>query len=82
MAAVVPVDKLLLGEREIMRFVMRQSGSVRPQDVSDYFSIDAKTARQILYKLCEKGWLNPVKRGEGIRKVRYELARNVLSYWD
>ncbi|CAH1211297.1 hypothetical protein PAECIP111892_03523 [Paenibacillus auburnensis] len=82
MAAVVPVDKLLLGEREIMRFVMRQSGSVRPQDVSDYFSIDAKTARQLLYKLCEKGWLNPVKRGEGIRKVRYELARNVLSYWD
>ncbi|WP_310829935.1 DUF559 domain-containing protein [Paenibacillus pedocola] len=82
MAAVVPVEKLLLGEREIMRFVMRQSGSVRPQDVSEYFSIDAKTARQILYKLCDKGWLNPVKRGEGIRKVRYELARNVLSYWD
>ncbi|WP_410514261.1 BlaI/MecI/CopY family transcriptional regulator [Paenibacillus sp. BR2-3] len=81
MTADVPAGKVLLGEREIMRFVVRQGGSVRPRDIAEYFLLDPKTVRNILHKLCEKGWLNPVKRGEGVRKVRYELTRNVLDYW-
>ncbi|WP_379145970.1 DUF559 domain-containing protein [Paenibacillus sp. sgz500992] len=81
-APVVPVEKLLLVEREIMRFVIRQAGTVRPQDVAEYFSLDPKTARHMLYKISEKGWLTPAKRGDGVRRVRYELARNVLSYWE
>lgn len=79
--AAVPVGKVLLAEREMMRFVIRQGGSIRPRDIADYFQLDPKTVRNILHKLCEKGWLNPVKRGEGVRNVRYELARNVLDYW-
>ncbi|MHA6533630.1 BlaI/MecI/CopY family transcriptional regulator [Paenibacillus sp. BAC0078] len=82
MSAAVPVDRALLAEREIIRFVIRQSGSVRPRDVADYFSLDPKTVRNMLNRLCEKGWLNPVKHGAEIRKVRYELARGVLDYWD
>ncbi|MGN7763289.1 hypothetical protein [Paenibacillus sp. 22594] len=82
MTAVVPVDKALLAEREIIRYVIRQSGSVRPRDVAQYFTLDPKTARNTLNRLCEKGWLNPVTHGAGIRKVRYELARSVLDYWD
>lgn len=79
--AAVPVGKVLLAEREMMRFVIRQGGSIRPRDIADYFQLDPKTVRNILHKLCEKGWLNPIKRGEGVRNVRYELARNVLDYW-
>ncbi|WP_379159708.1 hypothetical protein [Paenibacillus sp. sgz5001063] len=78
----VPVNKALLAEREIIRFVIRHSGSVRPRDVAQYFTLDPKTVRITLNRLCEKGWLNPVTRGAGIRKVRYELVRNVLDYWD
>lgn len=76
-----PAGKVLLVEREIMRFVIHQAGAVRPLDIAEYVKMDVKTVRAILHKLCEKGWLNPVKRGEGVRKVRYELARNVLDYW-
>lgn len=82
MTSAVPEGKTLLAEREVIRFVIRQAGPVRPQDIAKYFGLDPKTARQMLYKLCDKGWLCPVKRGDGIRKVRYELARDVLNYWE
>jgi len=82
MTAAAPEGKVLLADREIMRYVIRQGGSIRPRDIAEYFVLDPKTVRNILHKLCEKGWLNPVKRGGGVRKVRYELARNVLDYWE
>lgn len=53
-APAVPVEKLLLVEREIIRFVIRQAGAVRPQDVAECFSLDPKTAQHMLYKLSEK----------------------------
>ncbi|AIQ25727.1 type IV toxin-antitoxin system AbiEi family antitoxin domain-containing protein [Paenibacillus sp. FSL H7-0737] len=77
-----PHGKLLFAEKEIMRLVVRQAGTVRPKDVADYFAIDPKTVRLMLMKLCEKGWLKPVRRGIGVRNVGYRLARDVLYYWD
>lgn len=77
-----PVDKILLAEKEIMRFVIGQSGSVRPKDIAEQFKWDSKTVRKTLSRLCEKGWLNAVTHGAGVRKVRYELARSVLDYWE
>lgn len=65
-----------------MRYVIRLAGSVRPRDIAEYFQLDPKTARKTLVRLCEKGWLNSVKHGAGVRKVRYELARNVMDYSD
>lgn len=82
MSGAGPVDIVLVAEKEIMRFVIGQSGSVRPKDVAEHFKLDAKTVRKTLNTLCDKGWLNAVTNGSGGRKVRYELARNVLDYWD
>ncbi|MEK4239220.1 BlaI/MecI/CopY family transcriptional regulator [Paenibacillus sp. FSL H7-0714] len=77
-----PHGKLLFAEKEIMRLVVRQAGTVRPKDVADYFALDPKTVRLMLMKLCEKGWLKPVRRGIGVKNVEYRLARDVLYYWD
>lgn len=77
-----PNGKLKPDEKEIMRFVNRQAGNVRPKEVASYFELDPKTVSRILTKLCEKGWLTPVKRGMGIKNVEYKLARDVLYYWD
>ncbi|WP_339243320.1 type IV toxin-antitoxin system AbiEi family antitoxin domain-containing protein [Paenibacillus sp. FSL F4-0243] len=77
-----PHGKLLFAEKEIMRLVVRQAGTVRPKDVAEYFAIDPKTVRLMLMKLCEKGWLTPVTRGIGVKYVEYKLARDVLYYWD
>jgi len=77
-----PRDKLQLAEKEIMRLVVSQAGTVRPKDVAEYFSLDPKTVRLILKRLCDKGWLNAVTRGIGIKKVEYTLARDILYYWD
>ncbi|WP_313636663.1 BlaI/MecI/CopY family transcriptional regulator [Paenibacillus sp.] len=65
-----------------MRLVVRQAGTVRPKDVADYFTLDPKTVRLMLTRLCEKGWLKPVRRENGVRNVGYELARDILFYWD
>lgn len=77
-----PHGKLLFAEKEIMRLVVRQAGTVRPKDEAVYFAIDPKTVRLMLMKLCEKGWLTPVTRGIGVKYVEYKLARDVLYYWD
>lgn len=77
-----PRGRALLTEKEIIRLVIRQAGVVRPKDVADYFNLDPKTVRVMLMKLCEKGWLTPVKRGIGVKNVGYKLARDVLYYWD
>lgn len=77
-----PHGRLQLAEKEIMRLVIRQAGTVRPKEVASYFSLDPKTVRMMLTKLCDKGWLTPVKRGIGVKNVEYKLARDVLYYWD
>ncbi|KAA1185318.1 type IV toxin-antitoxin system AbiEi family antitoxin domain-containing protein [Paenibacillus sp. B2(2019)] len=77
-----PHGKLLFAEKEIMRLVVRQAGTVRPKDVAEYFALDPKTVRLMLMKLCEKGWLTPVTRGIGVKNVEYKLARDVLYCWD
>lgn len=77
-----PHGKLLFAEKEIMRLVVRNAGIVRPKEVAEYFTLDPKTVRLMLMKLCEKGWLTPVTRGIGVKYVEYKLARDVLYYWD
>jgi hypothetical protein len=77
-----PRGQLLLAEKEIMRLVVRNAGIVRPKEVAEYFTLDPKTVRLMLTKLCEKGWLKPVRRGIGVKNVEYRLARDVLYYWD
>lgn len=77
-----PRGRAQLTEKEIMRLVVRQAGTIRPKDVANYFTLDPKTVRMLLTKLCEKGWLNPVKRGIGVKTVEYKLVRDVLYYWD
>ncbi|NUU59641.1 hypothetical protein HPT30_04640 [Paenibacillus sp. JW14] len=77
-----PDGRVQLMEKEVMRFVVGQAGSIRPKDVADFFALNPRRVRMLLSGLCEKGWLVPVKRGDGMRNVQYELGREVLHYWD
>ncbi|MBT2290590.1 DUF559 domain-containing protein [Paenibacillus albidus] len=82
MATAGPAAKRLLTEREVIRLMIRQGGRVRLQEVCEHCAMDPKTARLMMYSLCDKGWLVPVKGGNGVRIVRYELAQHVLDYWE
>ncbi|WP_151736562.1 hypothetical protein [Paenibacillus tengchongensis] len=82
MASPAPEGRLLLEEREAVRYMISAGGTVRPKDVGNYFSLAPKTVRNLLTRLQEKGWIVVVPQGQGLRNVRYELARNVLDYWE
>ncbi|WP_440960680.1 hypothetical protein ACN6KS_24350 [Paenibacillus nitricinens] len=77
-----PSGGATLTEKEIIRYIVGKAGVVRLKDIADYFALDPKTVRLMLMRLCEKGWLKAVKRENGVRNVGYELARDVLFYWD
>jgi very-short-patch-repair endonuclease len=77
-----PISRALLAEKEIVRLAIQLAQPIRPKDVERHFEIDHKTAVLMLKKLCAKGWLLPVLRGNGERIVRYELARDVLDYFN
>ncbi|MFF2018651.1 hypothetical protein [Paenibacillus sp. NPDC058177] len=78
----LPEGRMGLLEKEIMRFVVGQGGRVRPKTVADFFALDSRRARTLLSELSVKGWLVPVKKGEGIRNVEYALGREIFYYWD
>lgn len=66
-------------EKEIVRLAVQLARPIRPQDVKDYFQLDYRKVKRLLTALCEKGWLAPVRRGQGIRIVKYELAARALD---
>ncbi|QGQ98579.1 DUF559 domain-containing protein [Paenibacillus psychroresistens] len=75
-----PVSRAMFAEKEIIRFAIVHVEPIRPKDVEMHFKVDHKTAVLMLQKLCAKGWLIPALRGNEIRVVGYELARDVLDY--
>lgn len=77
-----PVDRARLADKEVIRLAVQLARPIRPKDVEQHFELDQKTATLMLRRLCTKGWLQPVLRGQGQRVVRYELARGVLDYLD
>ncbi|MCA0756522.1 endonuclease domain-containing protein [Paenibacillus sp. N4] len=68
-------------EKEMIRLAISLTRPIRPKDVSDYFKYDHRTAVAKLKKLSEKKWLIPAYGKTGTRVVRYELAKDVLSYF-
>lgn len=75
-----PLSPAQLVDKEIIRYAIRMAEPIRPKDVQDYFSMDPKTVKGKLEALCQQGWLKPLHRGNRIRHVRYELAKDVLHY--
>lgn len=75
------VDILSLsGEKEVLRLAWRLGRAIRPKDVADHFSINFRTARKLLGALSDKGLLQPIAGGKGIRY--YELkAINPDQTW-
>jgi len=61
-----------LVEREVLKFAMLADKPVRPVDIVREFSLNHRTAVKVLKRLCGKGKLKPVVRGEGRRIARYE----------
>lgn len=76
-----PSSQALLAEKEIIRLAIMLARPIRPKDVAEHFEVDHRTAILKLKKLTEKGWLTPAFGSTGERIVRYELARDVLSYF-
>ncbi|MFC5469546.1 hypothetical protein ACFPPD_12505 [Cohnella suwonensis] len=79
-ASDAPVTLSLFGEKEVLRFALRQSGAIRPIDVSRYLQTDPRTTKRLLEQLVAKGWLTPVRVGSGERIVRYEAAKEAIKY--
>jgi hypothetical protein len=78
----LPVSRAKIAEKEVIRLAIRLVEPIRPKDVERHFEIDHRTAVLMLRKLCRKGWLSPVRRGNGQRIVRYGLTRDVAEYFN
>ncbi|MGZ9583308.1 hypothetical protein [Paenibacillus marinisediminis] len=76
------VTRALMAEKEMIRFAIQLARPIRPKDVERHFEISHRTAVKMLHRLCQKGWLSSVHRGKGVRVVQYELAQDVLKYFD
>jgi hypothetical protein len=64
-------EKLLSAEKELLRLAWQIGRPLRPNDVTDFFQINFRTARKMLSSLSNKGLLQPVAGGRGTRS--YEL---------
>lgn len=62
---------ILSDEKEVLRLAWRLGRAIRPMDVKLHFGINFRTARRLLHSLSNKGFLQPIKTGNGIR--HYEL---------
>ncbi|MFC5700825.1 hypothetical protein ACFPVX_06005 [Cohnella faecalis] len=77
-----PVLRSFFEENEVIRLAAGLARPIRPKDVEEHFGINHRTAVRLLKSLCTKGWLVPLMRGTGNRKVRYELTRaGMESMW-
>lgn len=74
------VRPAFLIEKEVLRLAWRLGRWIRPKDVSDHFEVDFRTARKWLRSLVDKGWLQPITRGNSIRyyELNEELLENLL----
>ena len=64
-------------EREVLRFAMLAGRPIKPIEIAQELSLNHRTAVKILKRLCDKGKLEPVTRGESGRISRYELKRSL-----
>jgi very-short-patch-repair endonuclease len=77
-----PIARAQLAEKEIIRLAIQLVQPIRPKDVEQHFEVNHRTAVMMLNKLCSKGWLTPAYSGSALRAVRYELARDILDYFN
>jgi hypothetical protein len=56
-----------LAEKEVLRLAWKLGKPIRPKDVCNHLEVDFRTARKWLRTLVEKGWLEPIERGEDVR---------------
>lgn len=78
--SLAPVSRPLLAEKEVIKLAIQLVEPIRPIDVQQHFEIDHKTAVLLLKKL--NTWLKPSLRGQVIRNVRYELAKETFDYFN
>lgn len=64
-------------EREVLKFAVLADKPIRPIEIAREFSLNHRTAVKILKRLCDKGKLKPVVRGEGRRIARYERVESL-----
>ncbi|MFD0697751.1 hypothetical protein ACFQZT_27115 [Paenibacillus sp. GCM10027628] len=72
------IHPAVMGEKEVLRLAWELGRWVRPKDVSDHLQVDFRTARKWLRSLVDKGWLEPISRGSGVRY--YELKEDTLEH--
>ncbi|GFZ97192.1 hypothetical protein GCM10008018_49460 [Paenibacillus marchantiophytorum] len=68
----------VIAEKEVLRLAWALGRWIRPKDVSDHLEVDFRTARKWLRALVDKGWLEPIARGEDIRY--YKLKDGTLEH--
>ncbi len=67
-----------LAEKEVIRYAIQLARPIKPIDVVQQLRLNFRTAVKLLHQLCDKGWLTPVHRGQGIRVLYYELTPAVF----
>ncbi|NQX69243.1 hypothetical protein HQN90_24220 [Paenibacillus alba] len=68
----------VLVEKEVLRLAWSLGRWIRPKDVSDHLEVDFRTARKWLRTLVEKGWLEPIAKGDDVRY--YKLKEGTLEH--
>jgi hypothetical protein len=71
------VHPVISAEKDVLRLAWKLGRPIRPKDVSDYFDINFRTARKWLRSLVEKGFLQPIARGDDVRY--YQLMEGHLE---
>ncbi len=69
-------------ERALLRFFVRQQGIARPVDVETSMQINHRTAKRLLNKACESGWLEAVGGPTGKRTATYRLVEHWWERWN
>lgn len=72
-----PSRPVFSSEKDVLRLAWQLGRPIRPKDACDYFEVNFRTARKWLQSLAEKGLLNPIAGGRGVRY--YELVTGHLE---
>ncbi|RKP45878.1 hypothetical protein D7Z26_25360 [Cohnella endophytica] len=76
-----PVSRVLLIEREVIRFALSLSRNIRPIDVERYFELNHRTSVQWLSRLVDKGWLRPVRPHPNSKVLECELVGEKMHFF-
>ncbi|XEC96210.1 hypothetical protein AB6A23_06590 [Paenibacillus tarimensis] len=72
-------ERTFFEENEVLRLAIILVRPIRPIDVAEHFGVNHRTAVNLLQRLCEKGWLQPVECGKRTKVISYRLVQSAID---